>query len=138
MNNFQTICKTEVNPIKKGMALLFTLIVMVTVSSVIGAYLGFVAFTTKSTSSQISESQAIYLADAGIHYGIYNLKQDLGWTGTPSPVSLGEGIFSVSVGDLVGGDYRLTSIGNVYGQIRTVQQDVNSVAIPKTNTWQEL
>ena len=110
---------------------------MVTVTSVVGAYLGFVSYATKSTGSQISESQAIYLADAGIHYGIYNLIQDPGWTGTSSPVSLGEGNLSVSVSDIGGGDYRLTSTGTVYGQSRTVQQDVNSTAVPKTNTWQE-
>ncbi|MBN1805986.1 MAG: hypothetical protein JW837_12115 [Sedimentisphaerales bacterium] len=136
MKIFRIKHRTKATPVKEGMVLLFTLIVMITVSSVVGAYLGFVSYATRSTGAQISESQAIYLADAGIHYGIYNLLQDSGWTGT-SPVSLGEGTFSVSVTGIGGGDYRLISTGNVYGQSRIVQQDVNSTIIPKTNTWQE-
>jgi type II secretory pathway component PulK len=122
----------------KGMALLFVLMVMIVLTSVVGAYLGFVQLSTKSTGAQIIESQAFYLADAGIHYGIYNLKQDSGWSGTPSPVSLGEGTLSVSVIDLGGGDYQLTSTGTVDGQSRTLRQDVNSAVMPKYNTWQEM
>ncbi len=67
----------------KGMALLFTMIIMMTLSSVVAAYLGYVQFSTRSTGAQISDSQAMYLAEAGIHYGIYQLKLNSTWIGTP-------------------------------------------------------
>jgi len=138
MKNFRIKHKTKVIHGNKGVVLLFTLIVMITVTSVVGAYLGFVQYSTISTGAQISDSQAIYLAEAGIHYGIYSLKQNPAWTGTSSPVSLGEGTFSVSVIDLGGGDYRLTSTGTVDGQFRTAQQEVTVTVTHKTNTWQEI
>jgi len=138
MKIFRIRYKTRLTHRNKGAVLLFILIVMITVSSVVGAYLGFIQFSTKSTGAQISDSQAVYLADAGIHYGIYSLKQDPSWTGTPSPISLGEGSFSVSVSDLGGGDYRLTSTGTVDELFRTVQLDVNSTVTPKPDTWKEI
>jgi Tfp pilus assembly protein PilX len=137
MKNFRNKRRSRVTYHDKGAVLLFVLIVMTVLTSVVAAYLGFVQTSTKSTGAQIIDSQAFYLAEAGIHYGIYNLKQDSGWTGTPSAVSLGEGTFSVSVVDL-GGDYRLTSTGTAYGQSRTIQQDVNSIIIPQPDTWQEI
>jgi Tfp pilus assembly protein PilX len=137
MKIFRNKYKLRVTYGNKGAALLFILMVMIVLTSVVAAYLGFVQTGTKSTGAQIIENQAFYLADAGIHYGIYSLKQDSNWPGTTSAVSLGEGSFSVSVSDL-GSDYRLTSIGTVDGQSRTLQQDVNSTVIPMTNTWQEL
>jgi Tfp pilus assembly protein PilX len=138
MKNFRIEYKKKVVHHNKGAVLLFVLIVMITVSTVVGAYLGFVQFSTKSTGAQISDSQAIYLAEAGIHYGIYSLKQDSGWTGTSFPVSLGEGTFSVNVTDLGGSEYRLTSTGTVNGQFRTIQLDVTATITPKTNTWKEI
>ncbi len=124
----QTKHKSTIIYGRKGAALLLTLIVMITLTSVVGAYLGFVQSSTRSTGAQIADSQAIYLADAGLHYGIYNLKQDSGWAGTASPISLGEGTFSVSVTDLGGGDYRLTSTGTVDDLSRQIQQTNSVVA----------
>ena len=121
----------------KGMALLFTLVIMMTLSSIVATYLSYVQFSTRSTGAQISDSRAMYLAEAGIHYGIYQLKLNSTWTGTPSPVALGEGIFSVSVTNLPGNDYRLTSTGTVNGLFRTAQQDVNATVTPIINTWSE-
>lgn len=138
MKIFRIKHKTKVTHHNRGTVLLFTLIVMIAVTSVVGAYLGFVQYSTISTGAQISDSQAIYLAEAGIHYGIYSLKQDSVWTGTPSPVSLGQGTFSVSVSDLGGGDYRLTSTGTVDDQFRTTQQDVTATITPKIDTWKEI
>ncbi len=121
----------------KGVVLLFILMVMIVLTSVVGAYLGFVQLSTKSTGAQITESQTFYLADAGIHYGIYSLKQNPNWTGTTSAVPLGEGTFYISVTNL-GSDYRLTSIGTIDGQSRTLRQDVNSTIIPMTDAWLEI
>lgn len=124
MSILNTICNIRYTRCEKGAALLFTLMVMIVLTSMVGAYLGFVQSSTKSTGAEIVDSQVFYLADAGIHYGIYSLKQDSEWTGTSLPVSLGEGTFSVSVADLGEGDYRLTSIGTVDSQSRMVKQEV--------------
>jgi cytoskeletal protein CcmA (bactofilin family) len=124
MRLFRFKYKTKVTYGNKGAVLLFTLMVMIVLTSMVGTYLAFVRCSTKSAGAQIVDSQVFYLADAGIHYGIYSLKQSSEWTGTALPVSLGEGTFSVSATDLGGGDYRLTSIGIVDGRSRTVQQDV--------------
>jgi Tfp pilus assembly protein PilX len=122
---------------RRGAILLFVMVILIVIISVVGSYLGFVQISTKSTGAQITDSQAIYLAEAGVHYGIYNLKQDNTWTGTGSAVSLGKGDFSVSVTALGGGEFRLISTGTVNNQSRTVQQDVNDSIIPKDNTWRE-
>jgi Tfp pilus assembly protein PilX len=63
---------------EKGAVLLFTLIVMIVLTSVVGAYLDFVHSSTKSTGAQISDSQAIYLAEAGLQKAIWNLKTPVG------------------------------------------------------------
>ena len=124
MSTFNTIHNVRDARNKKGVVLLLMLIVMITLTSLVGAYLGFVQSSIKSTGAQIADSQIFYLADAGIHYGIYNLKQDPEWTGeTNHP--LGEGTFTVTLTDLGGNDYRLTSTGTADGQSRTVQQDIN-------------
>jgi Tfp pilus assembly protein PilX len=122
---------------RRGAILLFVMVVLIVIISVVGSYLGFVQISTKSTGAQITDSQAIYLAEAGVHYGIYNLKQDNTWTGTGSAVSFGKGDFSVSVTALGGGEFRLISTGTVNNQSHTVQQDVNDSIIPKDNTWRE-
>jgi len=121
----------------KGMALLFTMVIMIALSSIVATYLGYVQFSTRSTGAQISDSQAMHLAEAGIQYGIYQLKLNSAWTGTPSPVSLGGGIFSVSVINLPSSDYRLISTGSVNGLFRTAQQDLNATITPVINTWSE-
>ncbi len=138
MKSFRIKHKIKVTHGSKGMALLFTMVIMIALSSIVATYLGYIQFSTRSTGAQISDSQAMYLAEAGIYYGIYQLKLNSAWTGTPSPVALGEGIFSASVTNLGGGDYRLTSTGTVNGQFRTVQQDVNTAITPKIDTWREI
>jgi len=129
MSFFDTRYKIRDTRYEKGVVLLFTLVVMITLISVVGAYLGFVQSSTKSTGAQIADSQAIYLADAGIHYGIYSLKLNPTWDengGTNHYLPSGQTnkFFIVDVLSLGGGDYRLTSTGTVDDQSRTVQQDV--------------
>lgn len=122
----------------KGIVLLFTMVVMIVVSSVVASYLGSVQFSIRSSDAQITDSQAVYLAEAGINYAIYNLKIDSLWTGTSSPIVMGAGTFSVSVVDIGAGEHRLTSTGIVNNLLRTVQQDMTATLSPKPNTWREI
>jgi len=110
--------KLTVNHGKKGTVLLFTLMVMVVLSSVVGAYLGFVQSSTRSTGAQIEDSQAIYLADAGLSQAIWYLMNtapdgsgDYSWRTTTYPAvpgpnstdprqkSFGNGTFTIWVQD---------------------------------------
>ncbi len=104
MRLFRTKHKSKVTYSNKGTALLFTLIVMIVLTSMVGAYLGFVQASTKNTGAQISDCQAIYLAEAGLHKAILNLMRTVanggqgeGWTTTGTTESLGSGSYTMEV-----------------------------------------
>jgi len=120
---------------EKGAVLLFTLVVMITLTSVVGAYLGFVQSSTRSTGAQIADSQAIYLADTGLQYAIYRLT-DSDYRGnvsrdennpTTGSANLGEGSYTFEIyrGALEAADedtFYITSTGTVGGLGRQITQ----------------
>jgi len=117
MSIFNTQYEIRYTRYQKGAVLLFTLMVMITLISVVGAYLGFVQSSTRSTGAQISDSQAIYLADAGLDMAIWYLRNtapdgstDCSWRTTtayplapgpdpndPQQESYGNGTFTIWV-----------------------------------------
>ena len=104
MKIFRTKHKSKVTHGNKGAVLLFTLMVMIVLTSMVGAYLGFVQASTKSTGAQISDCQAIYLAEAGLHKAIWNLMRTVsnsgqgeGWTTAGTTESLGSGSYTMEV-----------------------------------------
>ncbi len=127
--------KLTVNHGKKGVVLLFTLIVMITLISVVGAYLYIVQSSTRSTGAQISDSQTIYLADAGLQYAIYrltdsdyrdNVSRDVN-NPTTGSANLGEGSYTFEIygGELESADedtFYITSTGTVSGLSRQITQ----------------
>ena len=125
---------------RKGAVLLFTLMVMITLILVVGAYLGFVQYSTISTGAQISDSQAIYLADAGLDMAIWYLRNtapdgstDCSWRTTAYPAapgsdpndpqqkSLGNGTFTIWVQDS-GSDIQVYARGTVGESSRVITQ----------------
>jgi len=106
-------------------------------TSVVGAYLGFVQYSTISTGAQISDSQAIYLADAGLQYAIYQLT-DSDYRGnvsrdennpTTGSANLGEGSYTFEIyrGALEAADedtFYITSTGTVSGLSRQITESV--------------
>jgi hypothetical protein len=103
-----SICNTiyEIRDTKyaKGAALLLTLIVMITLTSVVGAYLGFVRCSTRSTGAQITDSQVVYLAEAGLQKAVWNLMRTVAnggqgenWTTAGTTESLGDGSYTMVV-----------------------------------------
>ncbi len=125
---------------RKGAVLLFTLIVMITLISVVGAYLDFVQSSTRSTGAQIEDSQAIYLADAGLDMAIWYLRNtapdgsaDCSWRTTAYPAvpgpdpndpqqeSFGNGTFTIWVQDS-GSDIQVYARGTVGGLSRVITQ----------------
>lgn len=124
----------------KGVVLLITMIIMIALTSVVSAYLGIVQHCSRSIDAQISDSQAIYLADAGLNAAIWYLKHtapdgstDCSWRTTAYPAdpgpsatdpqrrSLGEGTFTIWVQDS-GSDVRVYARGTVGGLYRVIAQ----------------
>jgi len=106
MNVFNTIYEIRNTKYAKGAALLFTLMVMIVLTSVVGAYLGLVQCSTRSTGAQISDSQAIYLAEAGLQKAVWYLMRTTAnggkgenWTTTTvgTTESLGDGSYTMVV-----------------------------------------
>lgn len=140
MSIFNTQYEIRYTRYEKGAVLLFTLMVMITLTSVVGAYLGFVQSSTRSTGAQIEDSQAIYLADAGINQAIWYLMNtapdgstDCSWRTTAYPAvpgpdpndpqqkSLGNGTFTIWVQDS-GSDIQVYARGTVGGLSRVITQ----------------
>jgi Tfp pilus assembly protein PilX len=104
MSIFNTIYDIRYTKYAKGAALLLTLIVMITLTSVVGAYLGFVQGSARSTGAQISDRQAIYLAEAGLQKAVWNLMRTVAnggqgenWTTAGTTESLGDGSYTMEV-----------------------------------------
>ena len=142
MSIFNTIYDMRYTKCEKGVVLLFTLMVMITLTSVVGAYLGFVQYSTRSTGAQISDSQAIYLAEAGLHKAVWYLlntapdnSTDGSWRTTAYPAeagpdpndpqqeSLGEGTYTIWVEDSAS-NVKITARGTAGDLSRTIEQTV--------------
>ncbi len=140
MSIFNTKYEIRYTRYEKGAVLLFTLMVMITLISVVGAYLGFVQSSIRSTGAQIEDSQAIYLADAGLDMAIWYLRNtapdgsgDCSWRTTAYPAvpgpdpndpqqkSLGNGTFTIWVQDS-GSDIWVHARGTVGGLSRVITE----------------
>jgi hypothetical protein len=104
MSIFNTRYEIRDTRYEKGAALLFTLMVMIVLTSVVGAYLGFVQASARSTGAQISDRQAIYLAEAGLQKAVWNLMRTVAnggqgenWTTAGTTESLGDGSYTMAV-----------------------------------------
>lgn len=146
MSIFNTKYEIRDTRYEKGAVLLLTLIVMITLISVVGAYLGFVQSSTRSTGAQIVDSQAIYLADAGINQAIWYLNNtapdgsdDYSWRTTAYPVapgpdpndpqqkSFGNGTFTIWVQDS-GSDIQVYARGTVDGLSRVITETLSLIS----------
>ncbi len=140
MKPFRIKHKSKVTYGRKGVVLLFTLMVMIALISVVGAYLGFVQSSTRSTGAQIEDSQAIYLADAGVNQAIWYLMNtapdgsgDYSWRTTAYPAvpgpnstdpqqeSFGNGTFTIWVQDS-GSNIQIYARGTVSELTRIITQ----------------
>ena len=109
----------------KGVALITILIVMLTLSLIGASLFELGATVNQSARHVLEETQARYLAEAGIAHAIYTLKNQ---AGTPNlelfnePVQLGEGSFIVT---FERGQSLITSTGIVNGVKKTLQLQYN-------------
>ena len=142
MNTFNMRYEIRDTRYEKGAVLLFTLMVMIALTSVVVAYLGFVQYSTISTGAQIDDSQAIYLADAGLNQALWYLNNiapdgsiDYSWRTTAYPAvpgpnstdprqeSFGNGTFTIWVQDL-GSNIQIYARGTVGELTRIITQTV--------------
>jgi len=135
---------------EKGMVLLFTLIVMIVLTSVSGAYLGFVQSSTKSTGAQITDAQAFYVAEAGLQKAVWNILTPVpqgGWgkfgagQSRSEEASFGAGTYSVTA-IRTGNTYTINSTGTVGGLSRSLHQQFSTGGgpslTPVVDTWHEV
>jgi len=150
MRIFNTIYEIRDTRYEKGAVLLFTLMVMIVLTSVVGAYLGFVQASTKSTGAQIADSQAIYLAEAGLQKAVWNIVTPVpqgGWgkfgagQSRSEEASFGAGTYSVTA-SRTGNTYTINSTGTVESLSRSLQQQFSIGGgpglTPVVDTWHEI
>jgi hypothetical protein len=99
---------------EKGVALIFTFIVMATLTLSVMGYLSFVRYSTKNAGIQKSDHQAIYLAEAGLHKAIWYLRNtapdgstDGSWRTTGYPADPGAGPTDPQEESLADGTYTM-------------------------------
>lgn len=78
-------------PKQAGVVLTFGVILLVALTTVIIAYVCLVSSDTKHTGYQVGDSQALYLAEAGLQKAIWRLKYDANWRGVGETETLSPG-----------------------------------------------
>lgn len=114
---------------EKGIALILTFIVMVTLTAIVVSFLFLISIQTKGSGYDIASHKALWLADAGLQQVCYKLKNDATYRSnlSPNPVTgnLGSGSYSVGVTKDTGNTtYVLTSTGTVDILSRQITQTV--------------
>lgn len=92
------------------------------------ALLQYVGSETKESYRSCDDMAALSLAEAGVSYGLDQLRQNSGYTGTATPIALGDGVFTVSV-SVPGGDQSrriIDASGTVNGVTRQVRAFLTS------------
>jgi len=136
---------------KKGVALIFTFMVLIAVTSMVVGYLSLVQNSTRNTGNQVSDSQALDLAEAGLHKAIYYLingntapdtSTDGSWRTTAYPADPGAGANDPKQEAFANGTYtmwvegcsniRITARGTINGVERIVRQTFT------TATWTQI
>lgn len=107
---------------EKGIVLILTFIIMITLTTIIASFLFMVSVQTTGSGYDIASHKALWLADAGLQKALYTLKNDTNYQTTPTTISnsLGEGTYSVSA-TKVGSIYTFTSTGTVLSLQRQIQ-----------------
>lgn len=102
------------NRSEKGMILILTFIIMITVTAIVSGFLYMIAIQTKASGYDINGSKALWLAEAGLERAFYTLQNDAAYQASPTPLSgsLGSGTYTVSCVKN-SNIYTFTSIGTV-------------------------
>jgi len=85
------VMKRRKNTSNKGFVLIMTIFAMLFASLLIVATSDLLTTDILITNNLVSDTQALYVADAGIEYAIAQLRQDANWTGSAQPVAFPTG-----------------------------------------------
>jgi len=97
---------------KQGYVLVLALVFLGIFFTTATAYLNFVTTSARSARVDISQSQALAIAEAGMNKAVYQLNQNTSYTGETT-TSFGEGVFTVSVSNIDSVSKRVTATGYV-------------------------
>jgi Tfp pilus assembly protein PilX len=129
---------------KKGVALLLALFTLVLASLLAISFMDLTTTDLQITDNLYRKNQALYLADAGVEYAIYQLRNDKNWNKTKKPIDLPSGsgnTYSVTYSSTSG---TITSVGALNsGPQVTLEAKVSvsgskSPYTVKTIYWREL
>ena len=100
---------------KKGVALLLALFTLSIASLLVVAFLELTTTDLQIVSNHNLRNQALYIADAGVEYAIYQLRNNKNWSGTGGTVELPSGSgnnYNVTCSN-ISGKITITSIGSL-------------------------
>ena len=162
MKFFDTICSAQIiqvclnlglkNKNNKGVALLFTFMILVAMTISTVAYISLVQYSTRNAGNQVSDSQAFSLAEAGLHKAIWYLingntapdgSTDSSWRTTAYPTAPGAGLNDSKQESFANGTYTMwaeASSGNVQITARGTMNGIERIIRQTfaTATWTEI
>ncbi len=125
---------------RRGSLMLLVLMVMFSLSVFVSIFLYSVKVSNRVVSSQVSNNQAFYLAEAGLNKAIWYLLNDGTWHTTDFPAAAGSGVndpkseplgsgsYTLWVKSLGGGNFTIVSSGTCDSMARIVHQSVSLIS----------
>ena len=98
----------------KGAALIYTFVILVTLTVIALAFVAMVIYETRSTSASFLNMQAFYIAEAGrarARWALTTDGQEVGWS--ESDISFGNGTYTVTTSDNGDDTYDIVSSGYI-------------------------
>ena len=121
------------NANNKGVVLLLTFIIMATLIVIVAVFLYMTSVEIRNAGYELTDSQALWIAEGGIQQAIYKVKSDAVYRANPTTLSgnLGAGSYSVTV-TKNGSLYNVTSKGIVGTAKRKITCVVQQTGSPFT------
>ena len=119
----------------KGIVLILTFLIMITLIVTVVVFLFMVSTEMRNAGYELSDSQALWIAEGGIQQFIYQVKSNATYRNNPTglgPTNLGAGSYSVTV-TKNGSLYNITSVGTVGKSKRKITSVVQQTGSPFTS-----
>jgi len=97
---------------QKGQIIIIAIVFFAILLGMSATLMGYISLYVKSGRQEVSRSQALHLAEAGIDKAMYQLNQNGGYSGE-SNTSLGNGTFTISVTDIDSATKKITATGYI-------------------------
>lgn len=117
--------------------LALTMLVLLGLSFMLGAFLFVVIGRTTDSSQKKARGKAFYIAEAGVKKAVWSLMTPSGlggmgssWRANNFSESFGDGTYSFSILDGISGTLTIISTGETNGHARTIMQIMHSSSLP--------